>query len=259
MCLPVTLAGAQEEAVVDWEGEPITEETAPLEPLDTPDGLGGTIEEERTFEASVFELEELIAAPGGVRLREYEEDLEDPPHLFDDEDRIQRIFGDSPRFIYYPEGVDPMIIPWVRARIVAEELFEEARIAAANRDWERALNLLREIREDYPNTEHGQRAPQEMARVQQLRDAERQPEETAEPDLPAPPEEQQIVLPEWIARNTNGIIMGRNPMVIVGNDFLRTGDRVPRYSSVVVKEITESEVVYQFQDQEFVVEVVGTL
>ncbi len=263
-CLPAAFAAAQESPEVTqdptfepFEVEIVTEPTEPLEELQDPDGLGEVVDPE--FEASVSELEQLIAAPGGVRLREYQEDPENPASLFDSEDRIQRIFGESPRFIYFPEGVDPMIIPWVRERIVAEELFDEATVAAANRDWERALGLLQEIREEYPGTPHGQRAPQEMARVQGLREAERQPEEPEEPDLPQAPEEQQVVLPEWIANNTNGIILGREPMVIVGNDFLRVGDRVPRYSSVVVQEINESEVVYQFQNQEFAVEVVGTL
>lgn len=260
LALACMLAGAlhaqpaEDEILLDEYGVDTGEE-----PFFQENGAAGE-DDEFVLDASVSELEQLIGAPGGVRIREFQEDLENPPNLFDSDERIQDIFGDTPRFIYFPEGVDPMIIPWVRERIVAEELFEEARVATANQDWERALGILAEIRENYPNTEHGQRAPAELARVQGLRDAERAPTtETAEPDLPVAPEAQQVVLPNWIAQNTNGVMLSEDPIVIVGNDFLRIGDRVPRYSSVIVKAISESEVVYEFQNQDFAVEVVGTL
>ncbi len=223
------------------------------------------VAENSSVEVTVGELEELLNLPDEASLRkEYQEDLQNPPNIFTDDETIRRIFGDKPRFVYLPEGVDPMIIPWVRDQIIAEELLEESTIAVANNDFDKALEILRTIRENYPGTESSQKTPDEINRVTRLKEiyiasqnaGNEEPEEVVA--LPAQPEENEVVLPQWVRRNTNGILMVNEPVVIVGNDFLQAGDVVPRYSTVKVKSVDSSEVVYTYQDKDFIVEVVGS-
>lgn len=243
----------EEELMEQEEQEPVEEGAEEMQ---------GT---ESDVELTVGELQELLNLPPDAAMKEYQEDLEDPPSLFNEEDRetIERIFGERPRFIYFPEGVDPMIIPWVRAQVVAEELFAEATIAAANRDYDKALNFLRRIREELPETETASKVPAEMERVRNLREqaiAQAQGEEVPdEPERPEGPEEEtEVVLPQWVKANTSAIMLSDIPTAIVGNDFLNVGEAVPRYPTVRVKTIAPSEVVYTYQNKDFSVEVDGS-
>lgn len=207
---------------------------------------------------SVEDLQRLLNLPAAGQLLEYQEDLANPRSIFASDEEVQRIFGDTPEFIYFPEGVDPMIIPWVRERIASEEMWREAQLAVANSDFNKAINLLRDLRERFPGTELGQRAPSEIERVIRQREDANRPAVATGEDIIAPPVEEEAILPEWVKRNTTGVLIGERPMVIVGNDFLAEGDPVPRYASVRVKSIAASEVVFVFQDKDFVVEVSGT-
>lgn len=202
---------------------------------------------------SVGDLERMINPPS--RLKEYQEDLENPQSLFTAAEHAA-IFGETPAFIYYPEGPDPMIIPWVRDRVVAEEMFADAMVAKANNDFEKAKELLNVVREKYPNTTQGQQAPAELNQIERLIADANRPAESSETGI-APPPVAKIMLPQWVRQNTTAIIIRENPVALVGNDFLRTGDPVPRYPSVRVQSIAPSEVVYSYQDEEFQVEVSG--
>lgn len=209
-------------------------------------------------EVTTAELTQLLGLPPSADLREYQIDLNNPTNLFANNENIERIFGTSPRFIYLPEGTDPMIIPWVRRRIIAEQMLEDATIAAANRDYELALQLLNRIREEAPNTEPAEKAPAEIARIERLR-RQGAGEATPTPTVDRTgPSEEEVTLPQWVADNTTGILLGTSPVVVVGNDFLRTGEPVPRFPNVRVKTITQSEVVYTYRDKEFNVEVDGS-
>lgn len=209
--------------------------------------------------SSVEDLQRLLNLPAAGQLREYQEDPANPRSLFTSDEDVLRIFGDTPEFIYFPEGVDPMIIPWVRERIASEEMWQEAQLALANGDFDRSINLLRDLRERFPGTQSGQNAPAEIERIIRVREEASRPQIARTPEEPvAPPVEEEAILPEWVKRNTTGVLIGDRPMVIVGNDFLGEGDPVPRYASVRVKSIAASEVVYVYQDKDFVVEVTGT-
>lgn len=236
---------------------PVMEEETSSEMMDEgttelPTGDGENVE------LTVGELEQLLNLPSAATLREIDIDPSQPSNLFTQE-RIAQIFQGQPDFVYLPKGQDPMIIPWVRMRVMAQELWQDATIAVANRDYQQALEILRRIREQTPNTEEAEKAPQEMARVERLMreaaDGVAQPDPR---DTAQAPEIRQAELPEWIVQNTTGVMMGDRPVVIVGNDFLRVGDVVPRYAAVRVKSVSESEVVYVYQNKEFNVEVVGS-
>jgi hypothetical protein len=211
---------------------------------------------DEAVDLSVTELQQMMNLPTGSTIKEYQEDPTKQKSLFDSQETIDRIFSKTkPPFIYFPEGVDPMIIPWVRDRIMAQERFEEATVATANKDFDKAIEILKVIREKFPNTEEGQKAPSEMEKVQLLKKAAAVPPDERGNTTPVI---DAASLPEWVRKNTSAIMLGNSPVVLVGNDFLRSGDSVPRYPSVRVKEIGESEVVYVYQNKEFVVEVVGS-
>jgi hypothetical protein len=254
----IILESSTEPIDLDQPMDSTTEEVVPLSAT----GTELTTNQAGT-EASVSELQRILNLPTFATIKEYQEDLTNPRSIFPSASaEISEIFGSDPEFIYFPEGVDPMIIPWVRERIVAEELFAEAGIARANRDFDKAIATLRELREKYPSTEPGQKAAAELARVMEEREAAMRPTRNPTPQreefpaVPAAPADP--VLPAWVAQNTSGVILGTRPVVVVGNDFLTEGDAVPRFASVKVKSIRESEVVYTYQDKEFPVEVVGS-
>lgn len=236
--------------------------TAPAQdapaPPEAPEGIIGdpVIADADATDVSVSELQQLVNLPSAVTIKEYQENLQSPPVLFGSQEEAIRLFKVKPPFIYFPEGVDPMIIPWVRERIVAQELFEEATVATANRDFDKSLDILKTLREKYPNTSEGQKAQEEAARVIALKESQGQPP-GAVVDL-KPPTQEGPLLPDWIGKNTSAILLTSSPVVLVGNDFLREGDPVPRYSGVLVKTISASEVVFSYQNKEFTIEVVGS-
>ncbi len=243
-----------------WAQDPeIGATDVPIVMETTTDEVPPTTEEDQPVsgdeQLSAGELIQLLNLPSAAVLQEKDIDPGRPANIFDTAEKIRVIFGDKPKFIYLPEGQDPMIIPWVRQRIIAEELFKDATIATANRDFDLALTLLRRIREQAPNTKEAEMAPAEMARVEAMRTSGGTPVDTR-PE--APVDVASTDLPEWVKKNTTGIILGANPVVIVGNDFLKTTDSVPRYPSVRVKSISTAEVVYTFQNKDFTVEVIGS-
>lgn len=209
---------------------------------------------------SVSQLQQLVNLPLTATIgKEYLEDPSAPTTIFKDDATISRIFKETPRFIYFPEGVDPMIIPWIREKIKAEEMLEDAKIALANKDYDKSLALLKRLQEELPNTTEGQGAAAEVARVNKAKeDALLAALPKGDEELPVAPIINEPVLPKWVSDNTTGILMSPNPQVLVGNDFLGIGDSVPRFRGVTVKAIRNAEVVYVFNQKEFTLQVDGS-
>jgi len=277
LLLPETLAALLLIGGMARAADPVTEATqenteaveqAPIpDPVDTtvmPLGKGPSPDAilVSTELVTINEIESTIDLPSRARLaRESEEDPSKPKAAFTQEE-LNKIFSDRPRFIYFPEGVDPMIIPWVREAIVAEEKAAEAAVALAAKDFDKAEALWSEIREKFANTTQGQEAPLRIVEVQNAREEANRPktDPSTETRSTAQPEAPVIVLPDWIEANTNAILLEKsgNRVVVVQNEFLRVGDSVPRYAGVTVKEIGPSEVTFSYQDRDFVLVVVGT-
>lgn len=226
--------------------------------------------ESEEVEYSITELQQLIQSGGTAPSKEYQEDPSNPKVLFSSESELQSIFDETPSFIYFPTGPDPMIIPWVRERVIAEELFSEAMVAKTARDFDKARAILQEISDKYPETEHGVKAPGELAAIDQQLENERlaaleaelaqgQATQEALPLIAGPQEPEDPVLPLWIVENTKAILMTESsePVALVGTEFLRPGDIVPKFSAVRVKRVAPSQVVYTYQNEDFTVDVVG--
>lgn len=211
-------------------------------------------------EASVEQLERLINLPQPARLGRESEERSTPSNVFVDPATRERLLGKNPRFVYFPEGPDPMIVTWLRDAILAQELLDDARLARTNQDLKGAEAKLAEMIERFPATEaarQGQRELTEVRREIQIADTSRRPGPQSGPPVVAPPVVTQQLLPPWVVQNTNGVMLTKIPSVLVGDHILTVGQSVPRFAGVKVKRIEESRVVYEFQGQEFPIEVVG--
>lgn len=241
---------------------PAQDAEAPAEGAPAAENAESTVAPEGAVEDTVPELEALIALPPMARLgRESDENLGKPRNLFESEEARRSLLGDNPRFIYVPEGTDPMIIPWVREAIVAGELLADAekifREAAPNGDRDagkRALDKLVEIRTKYPQAVVAQAAATLEAQVTAFVSAQSDDPTTSRPINPIRKD-----LPPWVPSNTTGILLDledpSQSIVLVGDYILRVGDALPRYTNVKVKEIRAQQVVYDYDGSEHLVQV----
>lgn len=217
---------------------------------------------------TVQDIENLIQLPPTARLkREADEDPLNPDSIFSSPEMREALLGSKPKFVYIPVGVDPMIIPWVREQIVVKEkladakrLLEQARNSRSKEPAESALGVLAELQDMYPNTESGPDIAKLRTDIESY--IANPPHEQAGTDDPlqAPDAQRaEVRLPEWIRRNTQGILLDReNPgesIVLVGDFLLRRGDRIERFPTVVLKDILPQQVIYEYQDREFQVPV----
>lgn len=264
--LASSFAFAQDDATSSEE-MPSTEAVAQEGEAPLEDAAGQEISDTTT----VIDLEALINMPQSARLRrEADEDPNNPRSLFESSELKKAYLGDKPRFVYIPRGSDPMIIPWIRERIVVGEILDDVQqefesirretnpeIAVAS-----ASKLLRKtegIAAEYPSTNR-------LDEVQKLSDSIRayvmklttkEPEVDTSSVVTAPQPPREAILPPWIRENTRGVIVDREALdqsvVLVGDLILTEGQSVDRYPSVKVKDIQDRRVIYEFQQTDHVV------
>ena len=270
MMLSVPLAfaaplAAQEDGEVD-DAEMVEEEAETGESAAQEQQASG--EESQSGEqivATLEDIERLISLPPRTEMgREADEDLQDPRNLFESEATQTALLGDTPDFVYFPEGVDPMIIPWVREQIVVDEKLGDARelVDRARRDRDkdaaqRALEIVQELEENYP----------EAASRNNIREVRRAAENIMAQDFSSGPvtrqptvaPEPEVELPPWIKLNTRGVLLDRdNPsesLALVGNFIVKAGEPIERFPAVTVKEILPQQVIYEYQGVDFLVQV----
>lgn len=249
--------------------QPTTEDSADPQLQESP-----VVNEEEESSISdtttVIDLEALINLPASARLRrEADENPDKPRSLFDSTEIRSAYLGITPRYVYIPRGVDPMIIPWIRERIVVGELLEDTQseFDALRRETNpeialatarKVLRKTESIATDYPNTNR-------LPDVQKLSDEVRvfidqltKPVDNVVDDnteIKAP--KVTVVLPIWVRENTRGIIYDRenidNSVVLVGDFIVTEGQQIERYPTVTVKDIQDRRVIYEFQQTEHVV------
>lgn len=209
------------------------------------------------IEASVEEIQRLIDLPSTAQLGlESDEDPTKPKTMFVDTKSILEVFGEKPVFVYFPEGVDPMIIPWVRQQIIAQELLEKGRVLAAAGDYQKAMAIYQEILDKYAATPVAPEARRELDVVRRIV-TDRGPE-GGTPIL-ANPDQPEVTLPKAVADATTGIIYhspgGLPSVVVIFDDPIPVGGRIPRYSSITVAEIQLGLVTFEFQGKRFDVQI----
>ncbi len=247
---PLTLVGQEEEMAESEMAEGMSEgsEAATSEEDEGP-----------AVEFSVEDLQRMASLPpSGTIGKESQEDLNNPINIFNDRERVEQMLGEKPKFIYFPDGVDPMIIPWVRNEIIAKELWDEARLAESTGDLDRALEILNRLSEEFMETEVAPSIPAAKSRVTNaIISRDTGTTEPTNPVIPGPGQS-ETELPLKVEQDTFGVIMADDDALLIwGTDALRVGDTVPGYGGVRVKSIAQSEVVYLYQDEEFPVEIEG--
>ncbi|MCB2153980.1 hypothetical protein KQI84_03785 [bacterium] len=252
--------GTTEEAEPDLASQLPAEDEAVFEFDEGNDAANG---DDTQIEATVEEIEMLISLPRAAQLgREADEDPRSPRNLFETKEVREALLGTKPKFVYFPQGIDPMIIPWVRNQIVVNELLDDVRELMALGDLpslRRAQEITEEITTKYKDTQQAPEAnrlrSQILRQIQILTqtDPERvnQPHATPTPDINPPP--------RWVIENTRGVIVDKvqpeDSYVLIGDDILRRGDKVPRFPQVVIQDILPGEVIFTYQDNEFLVRV----
>ena len=223
-----------------------------------PPGSSGVEE----VEASIEDIEKLISAPPSAQLGREVDEPTAPTSLFGEQERINELLGSEPRYVYLPAGGDPMIIPWVRDRVMATELLEEAsNILEKNRGkWNPELLLqakekVVEVIERFPDTEQAKHALELREKIDRILDSRRGTEGEA---LPVG---QEVKLPAWIRDNTRGVVFDEEhpeeSAVLIGDFVVQKNSRIKSYPGITIEHIDESKVVFKYQGKLFPIPVEG--
>jgi hypothetical protein len=192
-------------------------------------------------------MEAYGAVPKAVDLGKESEEPALPKTLFKTKDDVRKLLGDEPRFVYNPQRLpDPMIIPWVRREVIVREILELAREKLKEGKLKEAKQSLEQALKEYPESRYINEVRGELERIQKMLAGGYGPEGVRTP---------QVVLPQWVASHTAGVIVDQgNPaqsVVLVGDAILRVGDKVPNYEEVVVDDIKQKEVIFRYQGRKF--------
>jgi len=243
-------APAQAPAPAPAQAQPVQ---APIEVLPSP----APTPQPQRIEATVEQLEELINAPEEAQLgREVDENLNQPFALFNDKKRIEDLLGDNPSYVYIPSGTDPMIVPWIRNRVMAAELVSEAAELKSTGKYQDALDKVNLVLERFGDSDSVDKARKLKQELEMLASS---PGET--PRLPVPTDPTPPTLPIWIPENTRGVVYDvndpANSSVLIGEYILRAGETIPSYPGIKVVAIGRSEVTLDYQGQVFRLPVEG--
>jgi len=233
------------EESTEWE----TRETTPAPRPGAASGQGQTIE------ATIEQIEQLIAAPPSARLGREVDEPDRPASLFDDPRRVRALLGEDPGYVYVPAGNAPMIVPWGRERVMAAELVAEAQQLLAEGKLDEALVKVNQVLEKFPKAE-GARQALELRNQIERRMVAAGPT-TGEAPVAFTP----VSLPPWVEQNTRGVMFDKTApkgsTVLIGDYVLAAGDSIPNYPGIRIKEIAERLVVFDFQGEQFRLQVEG--
>ena len=135
---------------------------------------------------------QLLTLPRREKITRESEEPETPLNLLEDPD-VRRILRSEPDYIYDPRDMkDPMIVPWVRHALLIREYLESAKNYVANRRFNRAKSLIKQVRDllpDIRDVEQRKNAESQIAmleeQIKQATSTETDIEEYREP-VPTP-------------------------------------------------------------------------
>jgi len=166
-----------------------------------------------------------------------------------------------------------MIIPWVREQIVINEKVADARnllqrargqveernIVEGQRIARQAKEILDGLKEQFPEASakrEVQNTDRDLQGILAMDPTVRSTiiDTPVERDIP-------IELPTWIKVNTKGVLIDREDpgesIALVGDFIVKAGQPVEQFPRVVVKEILPQQVIYEFEDNDFLVPVIS--
>jgi hypothetical protein len=186
--------------------------------------------------------------------RESEENAKSRNIINDPE--VRRLLKQTPDFIYNPaELKDPMIVPWIRNTILVKEFVQNLQKLIREHRLENAKALISQIKELLP----------EVTELDVSKDAETQialanqeivkTSSTTTTEGPGPPgvspiETPIITMPSWIETHVGGVIWqpkAEERTVLIGDDILKEGEKIPRYPDAVVQKINPKSVVVSYR------------
>ncbi len=214
----------------------------------------------------VTELEMLVGLPSQAKLlRESDENPAAARNLFEQPEVRDYLLGESPRFVYIPEAPDPMIIPWVRAEIVADELLADAQATFArakeSKNWDLlvlAMDQAKKITKNYPDSKQAEDANEIIRQGDSLVSIPEDFDGKIPCSISPTPSSR---LPGWITSNTTGMIFdlgnAEESVVLVDDSLIHPGESIKYFPTVTLKEVKPQTAVFEYLEREFSVHVSG--
>jgi len=168
---------------------------------------------------------------------------DEPKVLFKTEESIKKFLGKSPVFVYDPKNLrDPMIVPWIRDEVLAQEIISEANQLLKENKLKEAKLKVDEVFEKYPKTVQVKEAHELFIKIEQMI---KDPTTWEGPDV--------AKLPDWIKNETKGALIDKNEaesLALIGSHILKKGEIVPN-SDVIIKSIKKDCIIYLHRGKEF--------
>jgi hypothetical protein len=173
----------------------------------------------------------------------------EPFKLFNTPEEVKKLLTKEPKFIYDPgRSPDPMIIPWVRDQLLANEKLDKAKQLFLTKDYESVLQICNDIIENYKNFPEIQKQSEDLLEKtkKEITDARLRPTSKGVDKETI----QQVELPPAVRSGTKGILFSDNgqALALVNDDILSVGDEVPNNKGVFVEDIKKTgEVIYRYK------------
>ena|GEM_PF-1725129 len=178
---------------------------------------------------------------------------------------VRRLLKQSPDFIYNPGDLkDPMIVPWIRNTILIKEyiqslqkLIKEHQVESAKVVINRIKEVLPEITE--PDVSKEAEAQIALANQEIMKMSSTTTEAPGQPGV-SPIETPIIIMPSWIESHVSGVIWqpkAEERTVLIGDDILKEGEKIPRYPDAVVQKINPTSVVISYRGLVKEISVIG--
>ena len=169
---------------------------------------------------------------------------------------VKRLLKHPPDFIYNPADLkDPMIVPWIRNTILVKEFVQNLQKLIRERRFENAKSLINQIRELLPEVTEldvSKDAEKQIALANQeiMKTGSSTTNEASGPSGVPPSETPVITMPSWIESHVGGVIWqpkAEERTVLIGDDILKEGEKIPRYPDAVVQKINDKSVVVSYR------------
>ena len=197
---------------------------------------------------------QILTQPRGRMIDKESEEPEKPVNLLENP-QVRKLLKPSPDFVYNPRDLkDPMIVPWIRNALLVKEFLATLDKRIKERKLPEAKSLIKQIEEllpDITNIELRKNVEAQLAIYRQdLEKAEAGPGEITAMAPPQPIATPRIPIPGWIKSHVGGVIWqprAQDRIVLIGDEILKEGQKIPKYPDAVVQKINPSSVVISYR------------
>jgi len=170
--------------------------------------------------------------------------------LFAKLEDVEKYLKKKPDYIY-PVGEmrNPMVIPWRRREIIANQLIDAAQKALDKSEFDRVGEICSRVMQEYPGTENAKTAEKLRVEAQLRNDRLKPPDDVNTSKTPTSVKPTHKPFPEEVKSRITGIIWSEKPQVLMGDEILDTGKSVPGYPDVIIKRVEKRAVVFGYYDE----------